>query len=128
MNLKPAIATALMLGAIALPSTLNTNKVVAAPTQLPYCTAASNKGAAWWTWSQSSIEKSCFTAFSKVLGMGHSVDRATWGYYNPNGLNKATVSCKQGSEQVIGTGSLVFENGVNMGKKKDWSGCTMKIN
>ena len=127
MKFTPVLSTALLLGSIALSPAVNTTKVWAAPDQKPYCTAASNQGGAWWTWTVASQDQACFTAFTKVLGFSQSVDRATWGTYKTNALNKAKLSCKQGNKEVLGTGIQIFENGENLRKTLNWSGCTVKI-
>lgn len=93
----------------------------------PYCTATSNQGDGWWTWTVDSQDQACFIAFTKVLGSGQSVDRATWGYYKTNALNQAQLSCKQGNKEVSGTGVKIFENAGNLGKSLNWSSCTVKI-
>jgi hypothetical protein len=127
MKFTPVLSTALLLGSLTLSSAVNTTKVSAAPAQKPYCTAASNQGSAWWTWTVASQEKACFTAFTTVLGFGQSVDRATWGTYKTNALNKAKLACKQGNKEVLGTGGQIFENGENLRKSLNWSGCTVKV-
>jgi hypothetical protein len=127
MKLTPVLSTALLLGSIALSPAINTTKVLAAPAQKPYCTAASNQGGAWMTWTANSVQDACFTAFTKVLGFNQSVDRATWGSYQTNALNKAQLSCKQGNREVLGTGSQIFENARNMRQSLGWNGCTVKV-
>ena len=127
MKFTPVLSTALLLGSIALSSAVNTTKVSAALVQKPYFTAASNQGSAQWTWTFDSQEQACFTAFTTVLGSGQSVDRATWGTYKTNALNKAQLSCKQGNKEVLGTGGQFFENGENLRKSLNWSSCTVKI-
>ncbi|MDJ0800696.1 MAG: hypothetical protein QNJ51_28465 [Calothrix sp. MO_167.B12] len=127
MQFKSFVSTALLLGVVALSPAANTNQATAAPTKKPYCTAASKQGAYWWTWTKSPIEKACYTAFFKILEMGQSVDKATKGYYAANGLNKGKLSCKQGTKQVVGSGKLVFENGINTAKRLNWNGCTFRI-
>ena len=128
MQVKSLISSALLLGVVALSPVVNTNEVAAKPSpKKPYCTVASKQGATWWTWTQSTIDKSCTTALFKVLGTGQSVDKATKGYYKANGLNKAKLSCKQGKKKVVGSGKSVFENGSNMASKLKWNGCTLKI-
>ena len=126
MQVKSVISTALLLGVVALSPAVNTNPATAAPKK-PYCTAASKQGGYWWRWSAPTVEKACYTAFFKVLGMRQSVDKATKGSYAANGFNKGKISCKQGTKQVVGSGKLVFENGMNMVKKLGWSGCTIRI-
>lgn len=127
MKFQPVISTALMLGLLTCSLAVNTTQVLASSAKKPYCTAASNQGSSWWTWTSKTVEDACFTAFTKVLGSGASVDRAAWGTYYTDALNKAKLSCKQGTKEVLGTGVQVFENGINMRKTSNWSGCTLQI-
>ncbi|MBE9213570.1 hypothetical protein IQ247_12980 [Plectonema cf. radiosum LEGE 06105] len=127
MQVKSVVSTALILGVVALSPVVNTNPATASSSNRPYCTATSNQGYTWWTWTVDSVEKACFIAFTKILNSGQSVDKAEWGDYKVNGLNKGKLTCKQGSKNVTGTGSTVFENGLNMGKTLGWGSCTMKI-
>lgn len=102
MQVKSFISSALLLGVVAFSPAINTQEVAAKPSpKKPYCTIASKKGAFWWTWTQSTIKQSCKTARDKV---------------------KAT-----GQKKVIGSGSSVFENGINMASKLKWNGCTLRI-
>ena len=97
-----------------------------AATKTPYCSVASNSGASWHTWGQSSHQSACYTAFFKVLGFGQSVDRAWKGYYKP-GLNKAKLSCNQGNKTVYGKNTEVFTNAINMKNQLGWKGCIIKV-
>jgi hypothetical protein len=125
MQVKSIVSTALLLGIVALSPAISNNEAAAAPSnsKKPYCTVASKQGSYWWTWTKSTVTKSCVTARSKVP----SVDKLSRGYYFSNSINKGEVSCKQGSKQVIGTGKLVFENGINLASKLNWSSCTIKM-
>ncbi len=128
MQVKSFISSALLLGVVAFYPAINTQEVAAKPSpKKPYCTVASKQGGRYWTWTGSSINQSCTFAMFKVLGFGQSVDRATKGTYKANGLNRAKLRCNQGKKKVIGSGSSVFENGINMAKKLKWNGCTLKI-
>ncbi|MBW4671515.1 MAG: hypothetical protein KME60_29845 [Cyanomargarita calcarea GSE-NOS-MK-12-04C] len=128
MKFKSAFSTALLLSVIALSSSVNTTPAMAETTQKPYCTAASKQGGYWWTWTASSVESACFTAFTKVINLNQSVDSYTSGTYKTNGLNKGNLRCKQGNKNgIIGTGGAVFENGINTSKELGWNGCTFKI-
>ncbi|MEB3340522.1 hypothetical protein [Okeania sp.] len=97
--------------------------------RLPYCSAASNQGGAWWTWTQSSIPESCYTAYSKLIGWNQKIDWHYKGYYRSNGLNKGKILCNQGKSEkkVIGTGKDIFENGINMGNQLGWKGCVIIV-
>ena len=128
MQVKSFVSSALLLGVVAFFPAINTNPVSAKPSpKKPYCTVASNQGGFWWTWTQSTIKQSCKTARSKVKGMDQNVNRVWRGYYKTNGLNKARLSCNQGKKKVIGSGSSVFENGINMASKLKWNGCILRI-
>ncbi|MGD1702530.1 hypothetical protein [Dapis sp. BLCC M229] len=96
---------------------------------LPYCSASSNQGGYWWTWTQSSIEKSCYTAYSKLIGMKQKIDWHYRGRYRSNGLNKGKILCNQGKskKKVIGTGKTIFENGINMANELGWKGCVIIV-
>ena len=123
---KKRLVTSVALGLILATSSLNYTKAFAAAKK-PYCTAASNNGGYWWTWTLSSQDSACSTALFKVLGFNQSVDKAWRGYYSSNSLNKGTLVCNQGKRQVLGTGSLVFENGINMANKLGWKGCLIQV-
>lgn len=85
MQVKSFLSSALLLGVIALSPAINTNEVAAQSSQKkPYCTVASNKGAFWWTWTQSTINQSCKTARSKVAETGQSVNRVWKRSYKTN--------------------------------------------
>ncbi len=137
MQVKSFISSALLLGIVAFSPAINTQEVTAKPSgpsslkantsKKPYCTIASKKGAFWWTWTQSSIKQSCKTARSKVKATGQKVNVQRSGYYKAKGLNKARLICNQGKKDVIGSGSAVFENGINMASKLKWNGCTLRI-
>ena len=89
----------------------------------PYCTVASEQGAYWWTWTKSDLGDACRTAMEKVRNKHQSVDKRRSGYYSKTALNKGRLQCKQGSKSVIGSGSSIFENALNMAKQLGWSGC-----
>ncbi len=103
-----------------------TLKPTVAASKKPYCSVASTTGASWHTWSQSSHQQACYTAFFKVLGFGQSVDKAWKGYYKP-GLNKAKILCNQGSKTVYGNDKQVFTNAINMKNQLGWKGCIIQV-
>lgn len=113
------------LAVLATLAPLATAPAMAAP-QKPYCSVASNSGGSWHTWSKPSHQAACYTAFFKVLGFGQSVDRAWKGYYK-TGLNKAKLSCNQGSKTVYGNNTQVFTNAINMKNQLGWKGCIIKV-
>ena len=78
----------------------------------PYCSASSNQGGAWWTWTKSSIPESCYIAYSKLIDWNQKIDWHYRGRYRSNGLNKGEILCNQGKnkKRVIGTGKDIFEN------------------
>ncbi len=137
MQVKSFISFALLLGVVALSPAINTQEVAAKPSgpsslkantsKKPYCTIASKQGAFWWTWTQSTIKQSCKTARDKVKATGQKVNVQRSGYYKANGLNKAKLFCNQGQKKVIGSGSSVFENGINIASELKWNGCTLRI-
>ena len=128
MQVKSFVSSALLLGVVILSPAINTNEVAAKPSpKKPYCTIASKQGAFWWTWTQSTIKQSCKTARGKVKATGQKVNVQRSGYYKANGLNKAKLFCNQGKRKVIGSGSSVFENGINMASELKWNGCTLRI-
>ncbi len=128
MQVKSFLSSALLLSVVTLAPTINIQEVDAASSQKPYCTISSRKGASWWTWTQSTRGQSCKTARSKVQGFGQNVNSQRSGFYKANGLNKAELVCNQGRKKVIGSGSAVFENGINMASKLSWNGCTLRVN
>lgn len=98
----------------------------AAAANKPYCSVASNTGGSWHTWTATNHQSACHTAFFKVLGFGQSVDRAWKGYYS-TGLNKAKLSCNQGSKTVYGNNTQVFTNAINMKNQLGWKGCLIRV-
>ncbi|MEM6402145.1 MAG: hypothetical protein AAF757_18250 [Cyanobacteria bacterium P01_D01_bin.116] len=127
MQVKSFLSSALLLGVVALAPTINTQEVDAASSQKPYCTISSRKGGYWWTWTQSTRGQSCNTARSKVKGFGQNVNSQRSGFYKANGLNKGKLVCNQGTRNVTGSGSAVFENGINMATILKWNGCTFRV-
>ncbi|MDJ0555683.1 MAG: hypothetical protein QNJ68_14810 [Microcoleaceae cyanobacterium MO_207.B10] len=77
----------------------------------------------------SSIEKSCYTAYSKLIRINQKIDWYYRGGYLSNRLNKGKILCNQGKskKKVIGTGKAIFENGINIASELGWKGCVIIV-
>lgn len=104
----------------------NTEKRIKKYKKLPFCSVASRSGASWHNWTAASTNLACDISFSKVLNTGQKVNKVWRGYYN-FGLNKAKLSCNEGTKNVSGNGSQVFKNALKKMKNLNWRGCIIKV-
>ncbi|MGH1439076.1 MAG: hypothetical protein ACRBBR_03100 [Cellvibrionaceae bacterium] len=121
--MKTPILTSALL-AVLISSTLPAQ----AASKKPYCSAGSNSGVHWVTWSAGDIKSACYTAMIKTFKKGKHVDALSKGYYKTAGLNKASLTCKEGKKKVVGNGTEVFTNAVNMKNQLGWKkGCVIVV-
>ena len=100
----------------------------------PYCTVASSEGSQWWTWTVKPQKKACKIATQKLTSKGHKVNWKWRSHYSDNSLNSGKLICKRkngaaksNEVKIIGNGSNIFPNALNMAKQKGWSVCYFKM-
>ena len=104
--------------------------------QKPYCTVASNNGAAWWTWTVSTQAEACRIAKNKLKTNGNSVNWKWRSHYSDNSSNNGLLVCHRDSSGYLSNpqtklveakGARVFRKALGISKRKNWSACYFRI-